>query len=67
MKMTDIQRRLSRLEPSADNEYITVVELDSDPEKCRTYQRRATPEEKRLERKNAGVIVDLSGFKEDSD
>lgn len=57
--MTGIQRRLSRLEPSADNEYITVVELDADPEKCRTYQRRATPEEKKLVKQNRGVIVDL--------
>lgn len=57
--MTGIQQRLAKLEPPPENDYITVVELDSDPERCRTYQRRATPEEKRLERKNGGVIVDL--------
>ena len=57
--MTGIQRRLSKLEPPPENDYITVVELDSDPERCRTYQRRATQEEKMLERKNGGVIVDL--------
>ena len=65
--MTSIKKRLAKLEPPPENDLITIIELDSDPEKCRTYQRRSTPEEKRLERKNAGVIVDLSGFKEDSD
>ena len=57
--MTGIQRRLAKLEPPPENDYITVVELDSDPEKCRTYQRRATPEEKRRAKENGGVIVDL--------
>lgn len=57
--MTGIQRRLSKLEPPPENDYITVVELDSDPERCRTYQRRATPEEKKLVKQNRGVIVDL--------
>ncbi len=65
--MTGIQRRLSKLEPPPENDYITVVELDSDPERCRTYQRRATPEEKRLEKKNGGVLVDVSGFMEGGD
>ena len=62
-----IKQRLAKLEPPPKDDFLTVIVLDADPEKCRTYQRRATPEEKRLEKKNGGVIVDLSGFGEDGD
>lgn len=61
-----IKQRLAKLEPPPENDLITIIELDADPEKCRTYQRRATPEEKKLEKKNGGVIVDL-GDLEDGD